>query len=103
MTCATVIDETARLIPEPVVIVEVASPSTRLADVNDKVELYEHIPSVQHYLVLEQDQRRMVHYGRGQSGRLEPRIIREGSISLAPPGVDLLMEAFYRDTALETG
>ena len=58
VTCATEIDETARLVPEPVIVVEVASPSTRLADINDKVEFYGGIASVQHYLVIEQDRRR---------------------------------------------
>ena len=55
MTCAAEIDETARLTPEPVIVVEVASPSPRLADVNDKVEFYSGIGSVQHYLVIERD------------------------------------------------
>ena len=36
VTCATEIDEAARLVPEPVIVVEVASPSTRLADVNER-------------------------------------------------------------------
>src|SRR5262245_572521 len=30
VTCAPTIDESARLVPEPVIVVEVASPSTRL-------------------------------------------------------------------------
>lgn len=86
VTCAPTIDEAARLIPEPLIIVEVASPSTRLAEVNDKVEFYGGIQSVQHYLVIEQDRRRVVYHGRGPSGGLEPRILRQGEITLAPPG-----------------
>ena len=100
VTCAAEIDETARLVPEPVIVVEVASPSTRLADVNDKVEFYSGIASVQHYLVIEQDRRRVVYHGRGQSGGLEPRILREGEIALDPPGVRLALVALYRDTEL---
>jgi Uma2 family endonuclease len=100
VTCASTIDETARLVPEPVIVVEVVSPSTRLADVNDKVEFYGGIASVEHYLVVEQDRRRMVDYGRGTSGGLEPRILREGEIALHPPGVRLGLDAFYRDTEL---
>jgi Uma2 family endonuclease len=100
MTCASKIDETARLVPEPVVVIEVASPSTRLADVNDKVEFYGSIASIRHYLVVEQDRRRVVHHGRGQSGGLEPRIVREGEIALDPPGIRLALDALYRDTEL---
>src|SRR5690606_4655063 len=82
VTCATEIDETTRLVPEPVIVVEVASPPTRLADVNDKVEFYGGIASVQHYVVIEQDRRRAVYHGRGPSGGLEPRILRGGEIAL---------------------
>lgn len=100
VTCAETIDEAARLVPEPLIIVEVASPSTRLADVNDKVEFYGGIPSVRHYLVIEQDRRRVVYHGRGPSGGLEPRILREGEIALDPPHIRFALEALYRDTEL---
>ena len=100
VTCALTIDETARLVPEPVIIVEVASPSTRLADVNDKVEFYGGISSIQHYLVIEQDRRRVVYHGRGPSGGLEPRILRDGEIALDPPGIRLALDALYRETEL---
>jgi Uma2 family endonuclease len=103
VTCASTIDETARLVPEPVIVVEMASPSTRLADVNDKVEFYGGIPSLQHYLVTEQDRRRLVYHGRGSSGGLEPRIVRDGEIALDPPGIRLALDALYQDTELAAG
>jgi Uma2 family endonuclease len=100
VTCASLIDETARLVPEPVIIAEVASPSTRLADVNDKVEFYGGIASIRHYLVIEQDRRRVLYHHRGPSGGLEPRILREGEIALDPPGIRLDFDALYRETEL---
>jgi Uma2 family endonuclease len=100
VTCASTVDETARLIPEPVIIVEVASPSTRLADVNDKVEFYGGIASIRHYLVIEQDRRRVLYHHRGPSRGLEPRILREGEIALDPPGIRLDFDALYRETEL---
>jgi Uma2 family endonuclease len=100
VTCASAIDETARLVPEPVIVIEVASPSTRLADVNDKVEFYGGIASVQHYLVVEQDQHRVTYHGRGPRGGLEPRIMRAGDIIMDPPGISLALADLYRDTAL---
>lgn len=103
VTCAAVTDDAAHLVPEPMIVVEVASPSTRLADVNDKVEFYGGIASIRHYLVIEQDRHRVVYHGRGPSGALEPRIVREGSIALTPPGVELALSALYRDTALADG
>jgi Uma2 family endonuclease len=100
VTCAPTIDEGARLVPEPVIIVEVASPSTRLTDVNDKVEFYDGIASIRHYLVIEQDRRRVIYHGRGPSGSLEPRILRDGEIALDPPGIRLALDALYQDTEL---
>jgi Uma2 family endonuclease len=82
------------------IVVEVASPSTRLADVNGKVEFYSRIASIRHYLVIEQDQHRVVSHGRGRSGGLEPRILREGNIIMEPPGIPLALADLYRDTAL---
>lgn len=103
VTCVTMPDEAAHLIPDPMIVVEVASPSTRLAHVNDKVEFYGGIASMQHYLVIEQDRHRVVYHGRGPSGALEPHIVREGSIALTPPGVELALSGLYRDTALAEG
>ncbi len=100
VTCSRAIDESAYLVPDPVIIVEVASKSTRLADVNDKVEFYSGIASIRHYLVIEQDQRRVVYHGRGPGGGLEPHILRQGSIALEPPGIALALADFYLDTAL---
>jgi Uma2 family endonuclease len=100
VTCAAAIDETAHLVPEPVIVIEVASPSTRLADVNDNVEFYGGIASIHHYLVIEQDRRRVVYHGRGASGGLEPRILRDGDVTLDPPGIVLALNELYRDTEL---
>jgi Uma2 family endonuclease len=100
VTCALTIDEAARLVPEPVIVIEVASPSTRLADVNDKVEFYGGVASIQHYLVIEQDRRRVVYHGRGPSGGLEPRILRDGEIALDPPGIRLALDALDQDTEI---
>lgn len=102
VTCSAAIDETAHLVPEPLIVVEVASPSTRLADVNDKVEFYGALASIHHYVVIEQDRRRVVYHGRGASGGLEPRIVREGEIALDPPGILLALDALYADTTLPT-
>jgi Uma2 family endonuclease len=100
VTCAGEVDETAHLVPEPVIVIEVASRSTRLADVNDKVEFYSRIASIRHYLVVEQDHSRVVRHGRGSSGDLEPSILRQGGITLDPPGITLAVADLYRNTTL---
>jgi hypothetical protein len=70
---------------------------TRAATIDAAARL---IASVQHYLVIEQDRRRVVYHGRRPSGGLEPRILRAGEIALDPPRVRLGLDALYRDTEL---
>jgi Uma2 family endonuclease len=82
------------------IVVEIASPTTRLTDVNDKVELYSRIASIGHDLVIEQDQHRVIDHGRGPSGGVEPRILREGDMIMEPPGIPLALADLYRDTTL---
>ena len=55
---------------------------------------------IRHYLVIEQDQRRVVDHSRGSTGVLEPHILRQGSIVLDPPGIALALAGLYLDTAL---
>lgn len=56
--------------------------------------------SIQHYLVIEQDRRRVVHHRRGGDGDLEPRILRDGVVPLDPPGIAIDFPTIYAETAL---
>ena len=49
---------------------------------------------------VEKDQGRVVYHGRGPSGSLEPHILREGSITLDPPGIALALADLYFGTTL---
>lgn len=100
VTCARDIDEASRLMPEPFILVEVSSDSTRLADVNDKAAFYARISSVQHYLVVEHDRRRVVHLRRDPNGSLQPRILTDGPVVLDPPGIELALDELYTETEL---
>lgn len=75
-------------VPEPVVIVEVLSPSTRAQDSGVKLTDYLSLPSVQHYLLLDADRRRVIHHRRGAEGLIETRILSEGVLRLDPPGLE---------------
>ena len=102
VTCAGEIDESSRLMPEPVILVEVTSESTRLVDINDKAVFYARMSSVQHYLIVEHDRRRVVHLRRDPNGSLQPRILTDGPIQLDPPGVELTLDELYAETELAT-
>lgn len=52
----------------PVVIVEVLSPSTRDYDRGEKLAMYREIPTVRHLLLIEQDAVAVEHHQRGPEG-----------------------------------
>jgi Uma2 family endonuclease len=76
-------------IPDPVIVVEVLSPSTAAYDQSVKLAGYFSLPSVIHYLVLSPEPRMVVHHKRGQGELIETRILREGALRLDPPGLEL--------------
>ena len=76
-------------VPDPVIVVEVLSPSTASRDRGDKLAGYFSLPSVMHYLLLSPTQRMVVHHKRGQGDLIETRILREGTLRLDPPGIEV--------------
>lgn len=73
-------------VKNPSVVVEVLSPSTRGIDLGLKVRRYFELPSIQHYLILDPDDRSVIHYARGEGDLLLTRIISAGELRLDPPG-----------------
>jgi Uma2 family endonuclease len=82
-------------IPNPVIVVEVLSPSTAGDDHGVKLDGYFSLASVEHYLILDADRRVLIHHKRGQAGAIETRILRDGLIRLDPPGFEAEVGAFF--------
>ncbi len=82
-------------IPNPVVVVEVLSPSTAADDHGVKLDGYFSLSSVEHYLILDPDRRVMIHHKRGQAGAIETRVLRDGLVRLDPPGFDAEVPTFF--------
>jgi Uma2 family endonuclease len=72
----------------PVIVVEVLSPSTAAYDHGAKLAGYFSLPSVQHYLILDPERRVLIHHKRGQGEIIETRILTEGVVRLDPPGLE---------------
>jgi Uma2 family endonuclease len=79
---------TAMLIPNPVILVEVLSPTTGHHDTSAKLIGYFKLPSVAHYLVLDPENRSVTHYTRAGT----PNLLTSGALRLDPPGLDLTVE-----------
>jgi len=76
------------LIPDPVILVEVLSPTTSHHDTSAKLIGYFKLPSVAHYLVIDADARTVTHHSRGAV----PNLLTAGSLRLDPPGLDVTVE-----------
>jgi Uma2 family endonuclease len=76
------------LIPNPVIVVEVLSPTTRHHDTSAKLIGYFKLPSVAHYLVIDPDVRNITHYSRAGT----PNLLSSGLLRLDPPGLDVTVE-----------
>ncbi len=82
-------------IPNPVIVVEVLSPSTAADDHGVKLDGYFSLAGVDHYLILDADRRVLIHHKRGQAGAIETRILRDGLIRFDPPGFEAEVAAFF--------
>ena len=85
----------AREAPEPLIVVEVISPSTQLRDERRKFVGYFSLPSVKHYLTIDPLDRSVFHHQRGEDGRIETRLLESGPLRLDPPGLELTVEDLF--------
>ena len=74
-------------VPDPLVVVEVVSPSSLGIDTSTKLARYFSLPSVRHYLIVDTNSRVVIHYRRDDSGAIAVRIVGEGALVLDPPGL----------------
>jgi Uma2 family endonuclease len=71
----------------PLVVVEILSPSTAALDHGAKLEGYFSLPGLAYYLLIDPDRRVLIQHSRGREGVIETRILHEGEVRLDPPGI----------------
>lgn len=72
---------------DPVIVVEVVSPSSRGIDRSAKLAGHFSLASLRHYLIVDTDKRIVLDHRRDDEGRIEVRIRRDGRLPLDPPGL----------------
>jgi Uma2 family endonuclease len=95
VVCPPPTDLNTMEIPNPVIVVEVLSPSTAADDHGLKLDGYFSLRSVEHYLILDADRHVMIHHKRGQNGAIETRILRDGKVRFDPPGFEAEVAGFF--------
>ena len=98
VNCGDPPDDDDLVAPNPVIVVEVVSPSSAGRDSVGKLDGYFRVPSVAHYLVVATDGRRVVHFERDASGAPRAAIVPpDATLALEPPGLELDVAAFFED------
>jgi Uma2 family endonuclease len=96
--CGPSLPEEAVVFSDPIVVVEVLSPSTRAQDTGAKLEAYFRLPSVQHYLIVNTSTRSVIHHARSAEGAIATRIHHGpagGELRLDPPGLAIRPADFF--------
>jgi len=83
------------VVPNPVIIVEVLSPTTSHTDTSAKLIGYFKLPSVHHYLIIDPDASSVEHHSRAADGSVSGHTVTSGPIRLDPPGLSLDVAEFF--------
>lgn len=83
------VDPNALVVPEPVIVCEVLSPSTAKHDMSAKLEGYFELPSIEHYIIADPDRPMLIVHSRAAGGTLSTRLVSDPAetLRLDPPGL----------------
>jgi Uma2 family endonuclease len=91
-------------IPNPVIVVEVLSPSSVTRDLADKVVGYAKVASIRHYLVLDPEAKAIIWHSRDGTGAFgAPIAVREYGLRLDPLGIEVKIEDVFGAAARSEG
>ena len=86
---------------EPVLVVEVISPSTEREDRGRKKFDYFATPSIQQYAIIEQDERRIDLYTRAGDRWANEVVTGDATLKFSCIGVEISLDTIYEDTELD--
>jgi Uma2 family endonuclease len=88
---------------KPCLVVEVTSPSTEVVDRREKAMVYKTIPTLEAYLIVHQNRRRVERHWRDEQGVWwHADAIDGGRVPVPCPPVELTMEQIYAGVELAT-
>ena len=82
-------------IPNPIIVVEVGSPSTHKYDAGFKLQGYTSLQSVHHVLLVNTISRTITHHRRVSDTKFETVTVTDGILRLAPPGLEIPVADFF--------
>jgi Uma2 family endonuclease len=94
--CGPELPDDALEVPNPVILVEVASHSTRKFDETVKRDGYFSLPSVHHYLIVDPEGPPVIHHRRQTDGTIPRSVVHKGALALSPPGIEVTVAEMLR-------
>ena len=101
MVICSPVDRAATVVLDPVVVFEVLSPSTTRNDRIVKAREYQATPSVQRYVMLEQDSIGATVYARSRDTWTHEILIADSVLTLPEIGIELPLAELYEGLAFE--
>jgi Uma2 family endonuclease len=93
--CGPKLPDDALEVPNPVILVEVLSPSTRRFDATVKRDGYFSLPSVRHYLIVDPKGPPIIIHSRQPDWTILKSELYEGTLALSPPGIEVGMAEMF--------
>ena len=90
--CGVVADLDTMILEAPLIVVEVASPSSERDDTGDKLVEYFSVPTIRHYLIVNPQKNVVVHHARNDAGEIATRVQSDGELTFDPPGIAVPVE-----------
>ena len=87
--CGPKVSRMTREVLNPIILVEVLSPSTEKRDHGVKREGYFTLSSLAHYIIIDPDRPLVIHHKRGAANAVGTEILTGARLRLEPPGLDV--------------
>lgn len=98
VNCGAPIRRGSLIAPNPVIVVEVISPTSTRRDLAEKFTKYFRHAGVQHYLIVVMENRAVIQHSRGEGDMLKSRIAGIGDrLMLDPPGIAVAVSDLFGD------
>ncbi|MFZ1102703.1 MAG: Uma2 family endonuclease [Hyphomicrobiaceae bacterium] len=93
--CGAPVPDSTLEASNPIVVVEVLSPSNAMKDLRDKLVGCFLVPSIRHYLIVDPDSRLVIHHARGNGDAIATQIVNDRPLKLDPPGIELAVADLF--------
>ncbi len=95
LRCGDPLDPDAITVEDPLLVVEVVSPSSEGSDTGHKLAGYFRVPGLRHYLIVDPLGRVVIHHQRAEGEEIRTRILTTGTLRLDPPGIAVEIEDLF--------